>query len=332
MSRRLACRLAGLALGLLATATAAWAAGTPAGTRIPNTATIGYVFNGAPYTQQAAAPPVVVARVLAVRTTWQDSTATPSNSPDTARPLTFAVTNLGNAADTFVLTRDNAIPGDQFDPGDAPQGAIWLESGAQAGLQTSGPNADIVYVAGSNEVTLAPDATRTVYLVSSIPGGVTTGATGRVSLEARAALAPPGAAPGAQVATQNGVPVIAGPGGGRAVASGAYIVSVVAVGVAKSVVSVADRQGGSRVMPGSVITYRLLVSATGAGSATNVVVSDPLPPALTYVPGSVTVDGAARTDAADGDDTSFSNGTVKTVLPSLPASRSRSIEFKATVN
>ncbi len=328
----MACRLARLALGLLGTATAAWAAGTPAGTRIPNTATIGYVSNGAPYTQQAASPSIVVARVLSVRTTWQDSTATPSNSPDTARPLTFAVTNLGNAADTFLLTRDNLVPGDQFDPADAPQGAIWLESGAQPGLQISGPNADIVYVPGANDLNLAPDATRIVYVASSIPAGFTTGALGRVSLQARSTLAAANAAPGSVAATQAGVPIVVGPQGARSAATGTYLVAVVAVGIHKSVSSVADTQGGHRVMPGSVLTYRLTVTATGSGSASNLVVTDPLPAALTYVAGSITVDGVARTDAADGDDSSFSNGTVRTVLPSLAAPQSRVIEFKAAIN
>lgn len=310
----------------------AHAAGTAAGTVIPNTATIRYTFSGLPYTQQAAAPYVAVARLLSVRTTWQDSTPSASNSPDTLRPLTFAVTNLGNATDTIALARDNAVGGDQFDPTDSPQGAIWLETGAQAGLQTSGPNADVVYVPGSNDPVLAAGASRTVYLASGIRAGFTTGATARANLQARSALAPATATPGAQVAVLSGVPVIAGPNGARSTATGIYLVSIIAVGITKSVVTVADNQGGTRVMPGSVVTYRLLVSATGTGSASNVVVSDPLPAALTFVPGSITVDGAPRTDAADGDDSSFTNGTVRTVLPSLAASQSRAIEFKATVN
>lgn len=311
---------------------AAHAAGTPAGTRIPNTATIGYVSNGAPYTQQAAAPSIVVARQLAVRTTWQDSTATPSNSPDTARPLTFAVTNLGNASDTFLLTRDNAIAGDQFDPTDTPQGAIWLESGSQPGLQVSGPNADVAYVAGSNDPTLAPDATRIVYVASGIPAGFTTGALGRVGLQARSTIAAANAVPGSVAGDDAGVPIVVGPQGARSSATGAYLVAVIAVGIQKTVAAVADTQGGNRVMSGSVLTYRLTVTAKGSGSASNLVVTDPLPGTLTYVPGSITVDGAPRTDAVDTDDSTFSNGTVRTVLPSLAAPQSRVIEFKAAVN
>jgi uncharacterized repeat protein (TIGR01451 family) len=311
---------------------ASHAAGTLAGTSIPNIAVINYTYNGQSYSQQAAAPFVTVARLLAPGITWQDSTPTPSNSPDQLRALTFAVTNLGNAADTFVLTRDNTVSGDQFDPSNAAQGAVWLESGGQPGLQVSGPNADVPYVPGSNDPVVAAGASRTAYLASSIPSGLPTGATGRVNLQARSTLAPPNAAPGAQVAVVNGIPVIAGPNGARSVATGTYLVSVVAIGIGKSVVSAVDDQGGNRVMPGTVITYRLLVSATGTGAATNVVVSDALPASLSFVPGSITVDGVSRTDAADADDSSFSNGTVRTVLPSLAAPQSRAIEFKTTVN
>lgn len=321
-----------LLLGLVGLAGSAQAAGTAAGTVIPNTAAISYTYNGAPAIQYASAVPVIVARLLSVRTTWQDSTPTPVNSPDTLKVLTFAVTNTGNGTDTFALSRDNTLSGDQFDPVSAPAGAIWLESGAQPGFQASGPNADIPYAPGSNDPVLAPDASRVVYVASSIPPGFSTGAGSRVSLQSRSTQVAPNTPAGTQIALQNGVATVAGPGGAASAAVGSYLVAVVAVGIVKSVVSVADTGGGSRVMTGSVLTYRLRVTASGSGSANNVVVTDSLPATLSYVPGSITVDGVARTDAADTDDSSFSSGTVKTVLPSLSAPQSRSIEFKATVN
>lgn len=325
--RLLAC--ASLLFGALQT----HAAGTAAGTLIRNSVTIGFTYAGVPNTQQGVAVPIKVAQVLAPRVTWQDATPTPSNSPDSLRVLTFALTNTGNGSDTFVLSRDNAVAGDQFDPLDSPQGGIWLESGAQPGLQVSGPNADVAYVAGLNDVVLAQDASRTVYVVSSIPAGQVTGALGKVNLQARSTRAPANAMAGQSVGVDpSGVTLVAGPGGGRSVASGTYLVSVIAVAISKTVVSTVDAQGGSRVMPGATLTYRLTVSASGTGSASNLVVTDPLPTTLTYVPGSITVDGVARTDAVDADDSSFSAGTVRTVLPTIAAPQSRVIEFKATIN
>lgn len=321
-----------LAVALWSVHACASAAGTASGTLVRNTATLQYTFNGVVNSQQATAIPFPVAQLLSVRATWQDATAVTTNSPDATRVLAFAVTNTGNGTDTFTLARDNAVAGDQFDPADAPQGGMWIESGAQPGLQVSGPNADIPYTPGVNDLVLAPDATRTVYFASSIPAGLTTGAAGRATLGARSTSAPPSAVAGQQVGTQGPVALVAGPGGARSSATGTYLVSIVALGVAKSVVNVQDQQGGNRVMPGAVLTYRITVSASGSGTASNVVVTDPLPPELTYVPGSITVDGAARTDAADVDDSSFSANTVRTVLPSLAAPQSRAIEFKARVN
>jgi uncharacterized repeat protein (TIGR01451 family) len=332
MSRSLACRLAVLALGLLGTATAAWAAGTPAGTAIPNTAVLRYTIAGTPATVSAASAPVIVARVVGVTVTWQDSTPTPASSPDTQRPLAFVVTNTGNAPDTFRLSRDNVVAGDQFDPVDSVPAPIWLESGAQAGFQPGGAGADMVYVAGANDLALAADASRVVYLSSSIPAGQTTGAIGKALLAAHSTVVPAGATPGTQVGVAAGVPIVVGRGGGRAAAAGSYLVSSVAVGITKTVSAVRDPAGGSAVTSGSVLTYRLVVTAVGAGTVTALTVTDPLPAALTYVPGSLTVDGAGRTDAADADDSSFATGTVRTTFPSLTAPATRAIEFKATVN
>ena len=47
---------------------------------------------------------------------------------------------------------------------------------------------------------------------------------------------------------------------------------------------------------------------------------------------SLTVDGNARTDAADGDDASFSAGAVQASFGSVAVPATRVIEFKATVN
>ena len=128
------------------------------------------------------------------------------------------------------------------------------------------------------------------------------------------------------------MPIVVGRGRGQASDTGAYLVSSVAVGITKSVAAVRDPGGGSSVMSGSVLTYRLVVTAAGTGTVTGVTVSDPLPATLTYLPGSITVDGASRTDAADGDDSSVAGTTVQTLIPSMTAPASRVIEFKATVN
>jgi uncharacterized repeat protein (TIGR01451 family) len=324
----------------LATALAAlwaplsWAAGTGAGTVIGNTATLTYATPGNPsLTTSAVSLPIVVARVINVAVTWQDGAAVPTTSPDSAKPLAFVVSNTGNGTETFALSRDNVQGGDQFDPASAPDGAIWLESGAQPGLQRSGPNADVLYAPGANDIVLGADASRVVYVSSQIPAGVATGSFGKLLFSAVATT--PGAAsavPGASLGVVNGLQVVSGTANGRASASGSYLVAGASMGLAKSIVGVRDPRGGTRVMPGSVLTYRLVVTLTGTGSVDNVAISDPLPAQLTYVPGSITVDGAARTDAADGDEASFAAGAVQAGFGTVAVPATRVIEFKATVN
>jgi uncharacterized repeat protein (TIGR01451 family) len=311
-----------------------WAAGTAAGTSIGNTATMTYSVNGAPGPALVAvAPRIVVARIINQTVSWQDSTAVPASSPDAGKVLSFLVSNTGNGTETFRLARDNAVTGDQFDPASPAGSAIWLESGAEPGFQASGPNADIAYVPGVNDATLPADATRWVYLPSNIPAGQATGALGRVALIATATTAgAAGAAPGTVLAASGGGQVLVGAGGAQASAVGNYLVAGVALGLAKSVATVLDPLGGTRVMTGSVLTYRLVVNVVGSGVATGVVIKDPLPASLTYVPGSLAVDGTPRTDAADGDDASFAAGTVQATFGNVPAPATRVIEFKATVN
>jgi uncharacterized repeat protein (TIGR01451 family) len=310
-----------------------WAAGTTAGTLIGNTATLTYSINGAPgISLVAVAPRIVVARIISQTVTWQDSAAVPVSSPDSNKALSFLVSNTGNGTETFRLARDNAVAGDQFDPATPGGSAMWLESGAEPGFQASGPNADIAYVPGVNDPTLPADATRWVYLLSNIPAGQATGALGQVALIATATTTgAAGAAPGTVLASSGGQ-VMVGAGGAQASALGNYMVGGVTLGLAKSVSAVLDPAGGTRVMTGSVLTYRLVVNVAGSGVATGVVIKDPLPASLTFVPGSLAVDGAARTDAADGDDASFAAGTVQATFGNVPAPATRVIEFKATVN
>src|SRR4051812_12927468 len=107
---------AALALLALAWAPAARAAGTAAGTQIRNTVTLTYSQNGKQDTAIAACPAGAVAKLISVLVTAQDSAPVPTNSPDADKVVSFAVTNTGNATETFGLARNNAIAGDQFDP------------------------------------------------------------------------------------------------------------------------------------------------------------------------------------------------------------------------
>lgn len=319
----------------LLVAAAALAAGTPAGTLIPNSATLTYAIGGVAATAiRADAPVIRVAEVINVSLSAQGVAAV--NSPDSGRALAFTLTNTGNGSEAFSFTRNNAITGtgDQFDPVSAVS-AIYIESDAQVGFQATGPNADTVYTPGSNEPVLAADATRVIYVVSNIPAGQTNGALGYASLTASAVtVGAAGLAPGTTLSGlgQGGVDAVVGGSRARAIAQGSYLVSGLAVAVTKTVFSVRDPLGGTLVMPGSVLTYRVVLSLTGTGSADNLALADPLAANTTYVPASLFVEGAARTDAADADNASFALGSISVVFGNTAAPAIRTVEFKATVN
>ena len=65
--------------------------------------------------------------------------------------------------------------------------------------------------------------------------------------------------------------------------------------------NVSDPFGGSTPVPGATVTYTITIEVTSSGTATTSVVRDPIPTYTTFVPGSITVNSAALSDATDGD-------------------------------
>lgn len=318
----------------------ALAVGTPAGTLITNTATLSYGLAGVPQPDLVSPPAVVrVDEVIQPVLTWQDGVPVAVNSPGVNAALTFLLTNGGNGSEAFSLARVNGpapIPTGNYTPLDGTAGAIFLESGLQSGFQASGPNADTLYVPGSNDPVLAADAGVTLYVVSDTPL-VAANAQGQVRLDAAALTSGvAGATPGTGFAGlgQGGSVAVAGSSRGQAQAIGSYIASGLGLVLTKGVDAVLDPAGGNVLMAGSIVTYRLQANLTGSGSALGLVITDPLPTELTYVPGSLVVDGVAKTDAADADNAQFiaASKTVSVSLGNVTAPATVVITFRATIN
>lgn len=324
----------GAAFALGAVISAAQGAGTPAGTVITNTATLSYSFGGGPAANVISLPAsVTVAEVINLNLTWQDASSVTVNSPSANAALTFLLSNTGNGPETFVLSRNNALAGDTYDPQNAGTGAIFLENGLQPGFQATGPNADTLYVPGNNDPVLSADAARTIYLASDTPAGLASGATGNAELTAASATpGAAGAAPGTVLTGKGAGGVDAVVASGLARRIGSYVVGGIAVTVAKSVVKVVDSQGGASVTAGAELTYRIVLTALGSGTAQNLLLNDPLPPNTSYVAQSITVNGVARTDAADADNAEFSGGALKVNFGNTAAPASFTVEFRVTVN
>jgi uncharacterized repeat protein (TIGR01451 family) len=87
--------------------------------------------------------------------------------------------------------------------------------------------------------------------------------------------------------------------------------------------------------PGATLTYTIVVSNGGGADASNVVLTDPIPTNTTYVAGSITQDGGARTDAADGDNADHDDtnpGQVTVNIGTLASGGSTTVEFQVTID
>lgn len=334
--RRLCC-----CLGLLMFAPQlSWALGTAAGTVISNLATVKYMMGPSPpFTATSNTVSFRVDEIIQPVLTWQDATPVAVNTPGSNAVLTFLLTNGGNGPEAFSLTRTNGpapLPSGNYTPLNGSIGSIYLESGASPGFQASGPNADPLYVPGSNDPILAPNASITIYVVSNTPG-VAPNLHGEVLLSAASlTVGAAGALPGTALPGlgQGGGFAVVGSSRAQAGATGSHITSGLGFAMIKTVLKVLDPRGTSVVMPGSVVTYQIVATLSGAGSATQLVLTDPLPATTTYVPGSMAVDGVVQTDAADADLAQFiaATQTVSVSLGNVAAPATVVIVFRATIN
>jgi len=306
----------------------AWAAGTPAGTTITNTATVTYTLGSDPTLLTAAASnSFEVQEIINLTAVWQDAADVTVDSPQTDAVLTFLVTNTGNGPEDVRLLADDTLTGDDFNP--AVQ-SLWLESNGSAGYQTD----DTLY-AGS--VALNADGQAIVYVLSNIAGSLSQNQSGQVQVTAESLT--PGAA-GQSAGTLlpnagwNGVDAVVGLSQAVGSAMGVYRTATVTVTLSKSIVAIADTHGGQRPEDNARLTYLIGVDVAGTGMAQSLEIIDAIAPEMTYVPGSLTVDGMARTDAADGDNADFdgANAIVHINLGNIAAPAAFTIQFDTTIN
>jgi len=329
---------------LLLTPQLGWAVGTPSGTTISNQATATYVIAAnPPSTAISNTVSFLVDKKVNLVVAEVGGSPTLSNSGQLGAATSFTVTNLGNDAQGYNLFATCAL-GNPAIGGIAP---FTTNDFCAVNLQVFVDNGDNIFDPIVDTVTsipsLAADASQTVFVVGDIPGSAVVNQQSVVSLTATA-VAP--ATMAALVATVGGntagIDVIfadsAGvavgdiPGDARHSSYDAYLVSIVNLTLTKSVISVLDPSGGAVVMPGSVMTYQIAVALSGSGTAANLVVADPLAAETSFVPGSISVNGVAKTDAADADNAQFIANTITVTLGNVAAPANIFITFRATIN
>jgi uncharacterized repeat protein (TIGR01451 family) len=304
------------------------ALGTSAGINISNTARVDYVVAGS----SGTASDTVSFRVdekLDVNVSWQDAANVVVATPDSNQVLTYLLSNTGNGTDSYTLTVQNTLGGDQFNPVFVD---IYLDSN---GNGIFNPGVDTLYNPGFNDPVLAADTALAIFVRNNIPPGRTVGDLGNSQLMATSNTG--SGLPGTAFAGlgDGGGTAVVGTSGGSGNDIGTYEVANTTVNLVKSVV-ISDPLGGSQPVTGATLTYSIVVTAAGPGTATNVVITDALPANTTYSAGTLTLNAAALTDAVDADAGDVAGTTPNTVTVNLgdltPASPVQTITFETIIN
>ena len=326
-----------------------FAAGTLANTPISNTATLAYDVNGV-----AQANITSPAATFVVDNKVNLTVIEKSNSPTLVTPgelravTTFTVTNNGNAVQDYALTGGNVAGAPTVfgvvDNFNALACSTFAETNGTAGYQAGADTATFI-----DE--LAPDASQDVYIVCDIPAGqvsndqavteltATTRAGGTAGLGAvllqTAGVDNPAAVdivfadPDTLADNANGTIPRQIPRDATAFARDAYRVAAVTANVTKTATCSPAPSDCTQAKTGTVITYQLQVNVTGSGTATGLIITDPLPSDVTYVSGTLNVTPAAVSSSVTAGTAKIDLGNL-TVTPATP--KTFIITLKASIN
>ena len=315
--------LASLAIAAALVTTPAHAGGVKAGTLIENTASATYDGGAGPVTIPSNTITVKVDELLDVTVTSRDSG--PVSAAPGSAVLTFELTNTGNGPEAYTLTANPAVAGNDFD---TTGNGIAGDTNGNGGYD---PGVDQMLTGPATTAAIAADASLTVFVLVTIPGGVADGDQSDVSLLAEAVTGT--GAPGTAFAGQGagGGNAIVGSTGANATATGSLSVGITDVDLIKSA-TVRDPFGGTGIVPGATITYAIRAEVRGSGSVSDLVVTDAAPADTTYVAGSLKLDGATLTDAADADAGRSGTSGISVDLGTVSGGSSRTVTFQVTID
>ncbi|WP_375246309.1 hypothetical protein [Qipengyuania pacifica] len=315
--------LAPLAIAAALVTPPAHAGGVKAGTLIENTASATYDGGAGPVTIPSNTITVKVDELLDVTVTSRDSG--PVSAAPGSAVLTFELTNTGNGPEAYTLTANPAVAGNDFD---TTVNGIAVDTN---GNGVYDPGVDQMLTGPATTAAIAADASLTVFVLVTIPGGVADGDQSDVSLLAEAVTGT--GAPGTAFAGQGagGGNAIVGSTGANATATGSLSVGITDVDLIKSA-TVRDPFGGTGIVPGATITYAIRAEVRGSGSVSDLVVTDAAPADTTYVAGSLKLDGATLTDAADADAGRSGTSGISVDLGTVSGGSSRTVTFQVTID
>ncbi len=335
----------------LAGAAPAFAAGTASGSSVLNTATVDYQVGGVAQPQLSASNTFTVDTKVNVTVAEVGTTTTTVVPGATSQVTSFTVTNTSNATLDFGLAATQTTGGTAAHGGtdsfNVTNVRIYVESDSVAGFS-----------AGDTLVTyldeLGADQSRTVYVVSDIPGGLATGAIANINLTATSQAGGTAGSAGAALAqtagaNTSGVDIVfadvAGTASGDVARDGKhsddddYTVSTATLAIVKYSRVVSDPLNGTtnpKMIPGAVVEYCIAVTnASGGAAASNVSINDPLPGAVTGVASSGKLGGTGTATTCNYDGTA--GGTVTATnasgtLTTVAAGSTSTFVFQVTIN
>lgn len=357
--------LSGAAASLVLSGTAHAAAGTAAGTTVSNTASVAYTIGGSAQTPVSSnAATFLVDRKVNVTVAQVGGTATVVSFGETDQVIAFTVTNNTNATQDFKLVGVQQLSLVATLLGHTDNYAV---DNFRVFVDVNGNNS---YDAGTDTATyideLAPDQSKTVFIVADIPGTGPSDAVAGVVLTAIAAAGGTGGSLGADLVatalgdTANAIDnVFADAAGaadllrdGKSSALGEYNIGSTALDVTKSAKTVSDPINGSllpKAIPGAIVEYCIQIKNTGSGAASDVALTDNIPANATYVAGSLFVNGTTLLgacnsdgnneddDATGADDSdavtgSFDGTKIASKISTLAAGATRTTRFQVTLN
>ncbi|MEE9934856.1 MAG: DUF11 domain-containing protein, partial [Deltaproteobacteria bacterium] len=287
--------MAGLLLSALLSAGPAGAAGTPAGTAITNKATATYTDANNNTYAPVESNTVSVTVSQVAGITISPATGSQNGSPGGKIYFARQITNTGNGTDTFNLTAGGLPAGYTY--------TIYKDTNGDGILQPSEEVAGNILGAS---VTLNADQTQYAIAVVTAPAGAAAGSTATLNLTATSALTPATSATTAMIVT----------------------IQAAVITFSKSATPVAPK-------PGETVTYTITWNNSGTAPGYMVVLTDAIPTNTTYKTASMTYGGAARTDAADGDNADYNvtnPGKITVAIGTVAAGGSGTFSFQVTVN
>ena len=335
--------------------TTAFAAGTTAGNTISNTATVNYTVGGVAQPSVSNTPTVfTVDRKVVFRVDETAPIATTSVAPgQNAAVTTFTVSNTSNATMDFGLALTQQVGGagahSNTDNFDVTAPTIYADTN---GNGTYEPLVDTTVLTFLDEV--LADTSRTVFVVANIPAGRVTGDVAAVTLTGQARDGGAAATQGAVAANTAGAntagvdtvladtayDALNAASDGLGVAKDDYTVSAATLAITKVVRVISDgfnTAANAKLIPGAVVEYCIIVSNTGAATATPTSITDPVPATLSINAASLRVNGTATAGVCNangvaGGGVSGQNVTsAPTVLNAVPTGGTVTMYFQATV-